>query len=69
MKEKGLNSRMRAQRTGCLDVCEQGPALVVYPEGVIYGGVTTADVNEIVEQHLVNNQIVKRLELKFDEQI
>jgi (2Fe-2S) ferredoxin len=67
MKEKGLNGRMRAQKTGCLDMCEFGPSLVVYPEGVFYGAVTPADVTEIVNEHLVENRIVKRLELNFDE--
>ena len=64
MKEKGLNSNMRAQRTGCLDVCENGPSVVVYPEGVFYQGVTVNDVPEIVNSHLVDNKVVERLLLK-----
>lgn len=67
MKEKGLSSRMRAQRTGCLDACEQGPSLVIYPEGVFYGGVTTADIPEIVNEHLIGNRIVERLAINYDE--
>lgn len=65
LKERGLQVEIRAQRAGCLDVCGKGPALVVYPEGVFYGNVQLEDVAEIVESHLVNNQPVERLTLKF----
>ena len=65
LKEKNLNVEIRAQRTGCLDVCELGPALVVYPEGVFYRNVNLSDVEEIINLHLVNNKTVERLELKF----
>ena len=57
---------IRAQKAGCLDVCKFGPALVVYPEGVFYGNVTAADVDEIIDSHLLNNQPVERLKLSFD---
>lgn len=63
MKEKGLTKTMRAQKTGCLDVCAFGPGLVIYPEGVFYGGVQPEDVDEIIESHLVNNVTVERLKL------
>ena len=68
LKEKGLNGKMRAQRAGCLDACEYGPSLVVYPEGVFYGGVTIADVAEIVDEHLISDRLVDRLLIDFDEQ-
>jgi (2Fe-2S) ferredoxin len=66
IKERGLNVEIRAQRAGCMDVCELGPALVVYPEGVFYGPVALADVPEIVESHLANNVPVARLTLRFN---
>ncbi len=65
IKEKGLNVNIRAQRTGCLDACEFGPSVVVYPEGIFYGAVEFADVNEIVEEHLENNRPVQRLIIDF----
>ena len=65
IKDKGLNAEVRAQRAGCLDVCEFGPALVVYPEGVFYGRITEKDVLEIVESHIKNDVPVSRLQLKF----
>jgi (2Fe-2S) ferredoxin len=61
LKARGLQARIRANSSGCLDACEQGPAMVVYPEGVWYGPVTVADVPEIVEKHLVGGQPVERL--------
>jgi (2Fe-2S) ferredoxin len=62
---RGLQKEIRAQRAGCLDACAFGPALVVYPEGTYYGNVQPADVPELVEKHLVGNEVVERLELKF----
>ncbi len=61
LKERGLNTEIRAQRAGCLDTCGLGPSVVVYPEGVFYGNVTPNDVEEIIESHLVNNKPVERL--------
>jgi (2Fe-2S) ferredoxin len=55
IKDKHLPIKIRAQKCGCLDVCEKGPALVVYPEGVFYGGVKPEDVARIVDSHLENN--------------
>ncbi len=65
VKDNGLNADIRAQKAGCLDVCELGPALVVYPEGIFYGSVELSDVEEIFNEHLVNNRPVERLILKF----
>ncbi len=65
LAERGLLKEMRAQRTGCLDACGFGPTLVVYPEGTYYGNVQLADVAEIVDSHLINNQPVERLKLDF----
>jgi (2Fe-2S) ferredoxin len=63
LAERGLQRRMRANRSGCLDQCEHGPTVVVYPDAVWYGGVTSSDVAEIVDQHLVGGQPVARLRL------
>lgn len=65
IKESKLPIKIRAQRAGCLDVCALGPALVIYPEGVFYGGLTFAALDEIVDRHLANNEIVTEFQLQF----
>lgn len=60
----GLNKKIRVNLSGCLDACEQGIAMVVYPEQVWYGNVKKEDIDEIIQSHLINNQPVERLELK-----
>ena len=60
LAERGLH-RVRANKSGCLDQCEKGPSVVVYPDNVWYGRVTEADVNEIVEQHIIGGRPVERL--------
>lgn len=58
-------SEVRAQKAGCIDICNFGPALVVYPEGVFYGAVSLDDVTEIVSSHIIGNVPVERLKLTF----
>jgi len=60
-KTKGLTSVVRVNKAGCLDQCEHGPVVVVYPEGVWYGNVTEGDVAEIVQSHMVEGRPVERL--------
>lgn len=64
LKKRGLKGLVRANSAGCLDACATGPTVVVYPEGVWYGGVTVADVPEIVESHLLGGRPVERLRLR-----
>jgi len=66
IKDRGLQTEIRAQRTGCLEACEMGPSLVVYPEGVFYAHVQLSDVEEIVTEHLENNRVVSRLLMDYD---
>ena len=63
LKERGLKGRVRANQSGCLDQCEHGPTVVVYPEAVWYGSVTPQDAASIVEEHLVGGRPVERLRL------
>lgn len=63
LKERGLKGKVRANQSGCLDQCEHGPTVVVYPEAVWYGHVTPADVDEIVDSHIIGGSPVERLML------
>ena len=60
VKKLGL-SRTRVNKSGCLDRCELGPAIVIYPEGIWYSCKTKSDVDEIIDQHLVHGKTVTRL--------
>jgi (2Fe-2S) ferredoxin len=53
--------QVRVNKSGCLDRCAGGPVAVVYPEAVWYSYVDHADIDEIVESHLKNGQVVERL--------
>lgn len=53
--------RVRINTSGCLDRCGEGPALVVYPQAVWYTFVDQSDIDEIIDEHLVNGRVVKRL--------
>ncbi|MFN0063518.1 MAG: (2Fe-2S) ferredoxin domain-containing protein [Myxococcaceae bacterium] len=63
LSEMGLRAKVRANAAGCLDACALGCTVVVYPEGVWYGGVQAADVDEIVRSHLLGGSPVERLRL------
>ena len=54
---------VRANKSGCLDQCELGPTVAVYPEGVFYGAVRPEDIEEIIESHIVNGKPVERLRI------
>jgi len=58
---RGLKGVARANAAGCLDACERGVCVVVYPTGVWYGGVTEADVPELVEAQAVQGRPLQRL--------
>jgi (2Fe-2S) ferredoxin len=61
-KELGLK-RVRVNSAGCLDRCELGPCIVIYPEGVWYRVDSPADVDEVLQTHLVDGGRVARLML------
>jgi (2Fe-2S) ferredoxin len=64
LKAMKLPIRIRAQRSGCLDICDFGQTVAVYPEGVFYVGVEVTDVDEIIQEHLLNDQPVERLRFR-----
>ncbi|CAN5226204.1 hypothetical protein BH24PSE2_BH24PSE2_22490 [soil metagenome] len=54
---------VRVNASGCLDRCQEGPIVVVYPEGVWYSYYDEEDVDEIVDEHLQHGRIVERLRI------
>ncbi len=65
LKALGLHApgEIRVNKAGCMGRCDQGPVLVVYPEGVWYTYVDEEDIDEIIEQHLRQGRVVERLRL------
>jgi (2Fe-2S) ferredoxin len=65
VKALGLHGegKVRINAAGCLDRCEEGPCVVVYPEGVWYTYVDEKDIDEIIDEHLVNGRVVDRLRI------
>ncbi len=63
LAKRGLKGVIRANKAGCLDQCEHGPTVVIYPDALWYGGVTETDVAEIVESHLIKGEPVARLQM------
>lgn len=61
LASEGLDMKVRANRGGCLGVCEQGAIMVVYPEGVWYCNVNRANLDRIIEQHFKSGDVVEDL--------
>ena len=57
------HGNIRINQSGCLDRCEKGPVLVVYPEGTWYTYVDMQDIDEIIDSHLVGGKVVERLKI------
>ena len=63
VRDLGLSGpgQVRVNKAGCLDRCSAGPVAVVYPEAVWYTYLDASDIDEIVDSHLKNGQVVERL--------
>ena len=55
---------IRVNQSGCLDKCESGPVMVIYPQGVWYQYKDKVDVDEIIDVKLIKGKVVKRLLIK-----
>lgn len=60
----GLEDGVRVNNAGCLERCELGPTIVIYPEGIWYRAETFADIDEILDVHVKQGGRVARLLLK-----
>mgnify|MGYP002654315020 FL=1 len=63
IKELGLSGagKIRVNKAGCLDACNLGPVMVIYPEGIWYTFIDTDDIEEIIQSHLIKGKSVERL--------
>lgn len=61
-QQRNLNGQFALTNTGCLGPCN-GPHVLVYPEGVMYANVSKDDVKTIIEEHLLGDTPVERLQL------
>ena len=68
LKQRKLGPLVRANSAGCLDQCELGPTVVIYPQGIWYGGVTLEDVPRIIEETIVGGNVLEDLQIP-DEQL
>ena len=66
INQHGLKGKVRANKTGCLDVCELGAAVVIYPDNIWYTQVKVDDVEEIFNTSILNNGVVDRLSADHD---
>ena len=64
IKSLGLtNKGVRVNTAGCMDRCDEGPVLVIYPEGTWYTYIDESDIDEILEEHVLNGRPVERLKI------
>ncbi|MGB0954366.1 MAG: (2Fe-2S) ferredoxin domain-containing protein [Panacagrimonas sp.] len=65
IKALGLASpgKVRVNQAGCMERCEQGPCVAIYPQAVWYTYQSSADVDEIIDRHIVGGEIVERLRI------
>lgn len=66
LQQGNLFNQIQVTATGGLGPCNQGPTVLVYPEGVMYARVTKADVPRIIAEHLLKNQVVSSLKMPSD---
>ena len=59
--ERELSGDVMLNNTGCFGICDKGPIVVVYPEGVWYGKVTVDDVERIMDEHIEGGNVVEDL--------
>ena len=61
IKEENLENEVQAVKVGCMGFCEQGPIVNVFPEDIFYVKVTADDVDDIIEKHVKNGEVIDRL--------
>ncbi len=59
LEQRQLFGKVQVTATGCMGPCSEGPTVLVYPEGVMYGGLKKTDVAAVVDEHLLNGRPLK----------
>ena len=67
--ELGLKGIVRVNKAGCLDACQFGPSMVVYPDETWYAPRSIEDMEEILQEHVQNDRIVDRLLIQFEKKM
>ena len=63
LEKRNLFNSIQVTATGCMGPCSEGPSVLVYPEGIMYGKVNKENVTEIFDQHLVAGTPVESLKV------
>jgi (2Fe-2S) ferredoxin len=63
VKRRGLGPVVRANKAGCLEQCEHGPTVAIYPQGIFYGDVTLEDVPRIIEETVIAGRVIDELRI------
>ena len=61
INESDLKGKVRANKSGCLDVCEKGPAVVIYPQGHWYLKVEKSNISRIFKESIIGDKPVTEL--------
>jgi (2Fe-2S) ferredoxin len=61
LKQRNLGPLVRANQAGCLDQCELGPTVVIYPQGIWYGRVQLEDVPRIIDETVIAGRVLADL--------
>ncbi len=67
LKRCDLTPLVRANSAGCLDQCDLGPTVVIYPQAIWYGHVTVDDVPRIVQETIINGKVIEELRIPDDQ--
>jgi (2Fe-2S) ferredoxin len=63
LKKRKLGPLYRVNSAGCLDQCENGPVVVLYPQAIWYGGVTPDDVERILDETVIGGRVIEELRI------
>ena len=66
IKQNKLSNKIRSNKSGCMNLCEYGPVIVIYPQAIWYVNVKINDVEEIFQKSILKDEVIKHLLPKKD---